>query len=246
MFDENYIIDEIVGIEPYYNESYRYDITVENEHNFYADGILVHNCQNCWDSVKALNTEWELTEKLNGSSCTIYVNFKPNVAAGYYETGVCSRNLDLKLEDNEDNAFIRTATREGYLEELPKLNMNIAIQAELCGPGIQGNSLKLERTELFVFDVWLIDQQRYATRLERGSILFQLIDLGVQVKQVPHLGSSRLPDTLPECLKLAEGKSKLNPNAEREGVVFKSISVINGEVPSFKAVSNKFLMHEKD
>lgn len=202
--------------------------------------------QNCWDYVKSLNTEWELTEKLDGSSCTIYTNFKRNVADGYYEIGVCSRNQDLKLENNENNAFIRTVIREGYLETLPKLNMNIAIQAELCGPGIQGNKLKLNQIELFVFDIWMIDQQRYATRLERNSIIFQLTYLGVQVKQVPHLGSSRLPDTLAECLNLAESKSKINPNAEREGVVFKALTMIDGEVPSFKAISNKFLMNEKD
>jgi superfamily I DNA/RNA helicase len=36
----------VVSVEPTYtNESYVYDITVEGCHNFYANGILVHNCQ---------------------------------------------------------------------------------------------------------------------------------------------------------------------------------------------------------
>ncbi len=45
---------------------------------------------------------------------------------------------------------------------------------------------------------------------------------------------------------MAEGKSVINPKAEREGIVFKSYTVINGEVPSFKAISNRFLLESKD
>lgn len=202
--------------------------------------------QNCWRLVNSLNTGdgWILEEKLDGSSCTVYVRFLRDVAEGYYEMGVCSRNLDLKLDDNEDNAYIRTAQRDGWLDALPLLNKNIAIQAELCGPGIQGNKLKLDQTELFVFDIWLIDEQRHATRMERTDILIQLIRMGVNVNQVPHLGTAHLPESLEACLLMAEGKSKINPKAEREGIVFKSSTVIEGEVPSFKCISNKFLLRE--
>jgi RNA ligase (TIGR02306 family) len=208
--------------------------------------------QNCWNAMKLLDNyqhggiDWVVEEKLDGSSCSIYTRFLRDVAEGYYEIGVCSRNLDLKLDDNDDNAFIKTARRDGYLDQLPKLNMSIAIQAELCGPGIQGNKLKLEQTELFVFDIWLIDQQRYATRLERTDILRRLFPLGVKVKQVPHLGTMRLPDTMESCLLMAEGKSTINPKAEREGIVFKSLTVIEGVVPSFKCISNKFLLKSEE
>lgn len=208
--------------------------------------------QNCWNDMKLLDNyqhggiEWVVEEKLDGSSCSIYTRFLRDVADGYYEIGVCSRNLDLKLDDNDDNAFIKTARRSGYLDKLHQLNMSIAIQAELCGPGIQGNKLKLEQTELFVFDIWLIDQQRHATRLERTDILLKLIQLGVDVKQVPHLGTMHLPETMESCLLMAEGKSKINPKAEREGIVFKSFTVIEGAVPSFKAISNRFLLKSEE
>lgn len=186
--------------------------------------------------------DWIIEEKLDGSSCTVYVNFKRDVAAGYYEMGVCSRNLELKLEDNDDNAYIRTVIRDGLLEALPKLNKSIAIQGELCGPGIQGNKLKLEQTELYVFDIWLIEQRRHATRLERMEIIFDLIAAGAKINQVPHLGTTRLPESQQACLLMAEGKSKINPKAEREGIVFKTANVIEGEVHSFKAISNRFLL----
>jgi len=48
--------------------------------------------------------------------------------------------------------------------------------------------------------------------------------------------------TIDYLLDYAEGKSALNNNVEREGVVFKR----NGQnYTSFKAISNKFLMGEK-
>lgn len=211
--------------------------------------------QNCWRQMSLLDNHehgginWVIEEKLDGSSCTMYVRFTNYDADGNLdpEVGVCSRNIDFKLdEENDGNTYIRTAKRDGYLDALPKLGLNIAIQAELCGPAIQGNKYKLERHELFVFDVWLIDLQRHASRLERKDILFQLMRLGVTVKQVPHLGTTRLPETLAKCLKMAEGKSKINFTAEREGIVFKSYDVIEGEVPSFKAISNKFLLKTGD
>lgn len=160
--------------------------------------------------------------------------------------GICSRNFDLKLnEENKDNSFVKTVTEAGYLEQLPKLYKSVAIQGELCGPGIQGNKYKMNQHELFVFDVWLIDQQRHATRDERWEILNDLIRLGIKVSQVPHLGTTKIPGSVKECLALAEGKSKINPKAEREGIVFKSTSIVDGEVKSFKAISNLFLLKEK-
>lgn len=205
-------------------DSLLYDIETKNNHNFFANEILVHN-----------------------SSCTVFADFKPDVAAGIYEVGVCSRNFRLKInEENKDNTFIKTVTDDGYLEHIHKLGQSIAIQGELCGPGIQGNKYKLERPCFYVFDVYLIEQQRYATREERWDVINCLLMAGVNVKQVPHLGTTKMPESVKGCLEMAEGKSKLNPKQEREGIVFKSSQVINGDIVSFKAISNKFLFESKE
>jgi hypothetical protein len=50
-----------------------------------------------------------------------------------------------------------------------------------------------------------------------------------------------LPETVTGMLELAEGKSRLNNNTEREGVVVRSLD----NTISFKAISNKFLLSEK-
>ena len=208
--------------------------------------------QNCYSEMALLDNhqhggiDWILEEKLDGSSCTVFVDFKPDVASGIYEVGVCSRNFQLKINDeNKDNTFIKTVTEAGYLDHIHKLGESIAVQGELCGPGIQGNKYKLERPTFFVFDVYLNHQRRYATREERWEILQSLITLGVKVDQVPHLGSSKIPDSIQSCLALADGDSKINPKTKREGIVFKTRDVIEGQVVSFKAISNAFLLQEK-
>jgi RNA ligase (TIGR02306 family) len=200
--------------------------------------------QNCWDEVALVGVQnpsfrWIMEEKLDGSSCSVYYN-------SAHGLGVCSRNWDLKLEGNETNAFVRTATRDGYFAVLEKLKMSIAIQGELCGPGIQGNPYKLNQTEFFVFDIWLVEHQRHATKSERNELLSMLVAEGVKVKEVPYLDSGRLPLTITECLKMADGKSLLNNKANREGIVFKGDRVIGNNVPSFKAISNLFLLKEKE
>lgn len=205
--------------------------------------------QNCYSEMAFLDNhqhggiDWIIEEKLDGSSCTVFVDFKTDVASGLYEVGVCSRNFQLKInEENKDNTFIKTVTDAGYLEHIHKLGQSIAIQGELCGPGIQGNKYKLEHPVFFVFDVYLNRQCRYATREERWGILQSLITLGVKVDQVPHLGSTKIPDSIQECLTMADGDSKINPKAKREGIVFKTRDVIEGQVVSFKAISNEFLI----
>ena len=67
---------KIAKIEILKQHKIRYDLTIENNHNFYANGILVHNCQTIYfDLIKdPANTEgtWEVTEKNDGSSCTLF------------------------------------------------------------------------------------------------------------------------------------------------------------------------------
>lgn len=202
--------------------------------------------QNCYSEMAFLDNhqhggiDWIVEEKCDGSSCSVFVNFKPE---GNYETGVCSRNFQLKInEENKDNTFIKTITEAGYLEHIHKLGQSITIQGELCGPGIQGNKYKLEHHTLFVFDVYLNQQCRYATREERWNILQSLMTLGVKIDQVPHLGTTKIPDSIQSCLSMADGNSKINPQTKREGLVFKTKDVIEGQVVSFKAISNEFLL----
>jgi RNA ligase (TIGR02306 family) len=175
---------------------------------------------------------FEITLKLDGTSFT-----------GYYfngSLGVCSRNLELKL-DNENNAYVRKFFASGLDKALEKLNANIAIQGELCGEGIQGNREGLVGTELFVFDVWLIDEQRYAKPHERLVVLKKLNEFGFDALHVPFVEQFiGLPaNNMVDLLAHADGESL--SNKVREGLVYKSYD----SDFTFKTISNKFLLGEK-
>ena len=169
---------------------------------------------------------YEVSIKLDGSSFTAFHR------DGHF--GVCSRNLELKPSDT--NAFWQVANKYLLERTLPAMG-NFAIQGELVGPGIQGNQENLKELELYVFDVFDIDAQTYLDSSSRYDFVETL-----NLEQIPILFHYReAPETLEEILKLAEGPS-LNPKANREGLVFKSLRNPNH---SFKAISNSWLLKEK-
>lgn len=187
-------------------------------------------------SANEAGMRFEITEKLEGSSMTVYL------IDG--EFGVCSRNLDLK--ETEGNAFWQVARRDGIEEKMRNEtdeNWDFAIQGELIGPGIQGNIYNLKEVEFRVFDVYDITNGCYLNPLPRRNLI-----QGMGLKHVPVLvAAGSLYDTLgitdiPQLLKFAEGKSVMGMiGCEREGLVFKEVS---GGM-TFKVISNSYLMNEK-
>ena len=172
---------------------------------------------------------FEVTIKLDGTSCTMFW------CDG--EPGVCSRNLELKINDaNKGNSLVRMMTDSGMLEALNERKINIAFQGELMGPGIQGNRENFKETRFYVFDIFDIDKQMFLTPEERMEFEF---DGFPNVYHVPSLGFETPRATIAEMLAYTEGPSINNP--VREGTVWKRV---DGEF-SFKVISNTFLENEK-
>lgn len=175
---------------------------------------------------------FEITEKLEGSSMTCYL------ING--EFGVCSRNLDLKRDEN--NTFWKVAIEQDIEGKMREVGGEFAIQGELIGPGIQGNIYNLTKPEFHVFDVYSVIGGAYLNPGERRGLI-EMMGLA-HVPVVAH--NADLTDTLgltnvQDILKFAEGKSVLNQKQEREGIVFKEV---NGGM-TFKGISNKYLLGEK-
>ena len=173
------------------------------------------------------NTEftWEITEKLDGSSMTVFIN-------GDAE-GVCSRNWNLK--ETEGNTLWRVARRNDLLTKIRKTNRNLALQGELIGEGIQGNAYKVTGQDFFVFDIYDIDRGDYMTPFERRVFCDTH-----GIKHVPVLAKEMvIQEWVTGLLTMADGQSVLNPKANREGLVFKS-NVFDG--PSWKVISNRWLI----
>jgi RNA ligase (TIGR02306 family) len=173
------------------------------------------------------NRKFYVAEKLDGSSATFY--YKDG------EFGVCSRNLELL--ETEGNTFWRVAREMDLENKMKSLGYNVAFQGELVGEGIQGNPYKIKGQKVFFFNVFSIDDYRYADLTGFVNTIH-----GLGLGTVPKLETNfKLPDTIDELLKYAEGKSYYNPNTEREGVVIRS----EDRDISFKVISNRFLLNEK-
>jgi RNA ligase (TIGR02306 family) len=192
-----------------------------------------------------------VTEKLDGSSATYY--YKDG------DFGVCSRNLELAepepfvegqtvmCQDGierpvQENTFWKVAREMKIKEKLEKackeLGRNLSIQGELIGEGIQGNPYKIKGQTLRLYNIFDIDSQEYFGLPMFLTAAEHTLDLPV----VPVLDTNfKLPETIDELLKYADGKSVLNDKTDREGVVIRTLD----RKVSFKAISNIFLLGEK-
>ena len=196
-----------------------------------TDQERIQNIKRSFEDYQRNGNSFEVTEKLHGSSMTVYINEG--------QIGVCSRNLDLK--EDEGNTFWGTAKSSGAIEALEKLShLNLALQGELCGPGINGNQYALSDFQFFIFDIFVISEQRYMLPQERIQTIRKINELyGLDLKHVPVLGYFQIDPTISmqDFLKQAEGKSAIN-GSNREGLVFKAETSDD----SFKVISNSWLL----
>lgn len=169
---------------------------------------------------------WSITEKLDGSSCTFYLDDE-----GVFH--VCSRNLDLK--EDEANSFWKVA-RKFQIEDIMRRNsmLGMAIQGEMIGEGIQGNQYKTQ-LDFYIYDMYNTHTGQYILPVQLKAACERL-----GLKHVPIIveATEIKEQTIQSILDFAEGKSLLN-GSNREGVVFKSNAVHDR---SFKSISNKWLI----
>jgi len=213
-----------------------------------TDEERIQNLTKEYESMR--DKHYYVTEKLDGSSATYY--FRDGVF------GVCSRNLELAdpgvfepvtvvgdagvERSNKENTFWKVA-RELYIEEkLGTLEENYSIQGELIGEGIQGNPYKLKGHTVKIFNIFNIDTQEYLSLDDMVHFLHNVNTDGKPLELVPIIHYDyKLPNNISEILSKAEGKSMLNKDTEREGIVIRN----RDKSISFKAISNKFLLKQK-
>ena len=192
-----------------------------------TDEERIQNLVKEYETYKEYELGFYATEKLDGSSATFYLRDG--------EFGVCSRNLNLL--ETEGNTFWKVARELQLEEKLTDYGRNLALQGELIGEGIQGNPYKIKGHTVRFFNIFDIDTQEFY-----GLPMFlTTMEHTLGLETVPMLGGFELPETIEEVLKIAEAKSVLNPDFNREGIVIRSMD----RKISFKAISNLFLLGEK-
>lgn len=241
-------LETIISIERVPSSSKRYDISVEGNQNFFANGVLVHNCQNIVRDIfeKYKDDTYEVSVKLDGSSETIY-SYPDEEEEKGFRIGVCSRKMDLKEEAG--NSFWAAARNQKIVEAMEALyeatGRMLALQGELMGPKVQTNQEKLEKVRFFLFKIYDIQAAQFLNPVERATVLEQLRGYGADLDSVPIFAEDFKIDIeagLQGLLDLADGPS-LNPDVKREGLVFKSHQHPDF---SFKAISNSWLLKKKD
>lgn len=198
-----------------YGRKYVFDLEVEDNHNYFACGVLTHN-----------------------TSSTYALERKGKKKFEFY---VCSRNVRQENENqacyHEYNIYWAMAKKYNIEENLKKyLNANpdikwVCIQGESVGK-VQGNPLKLDEDDLYVFNFITSKDGRWDSRAGK-----QLVEEW-GMKWVPILGVGKTQDNMPDMKKFSHGNSVVNPNVLREGIVYRSL---DGQ-RSFKNVDPEYLL----
>jgi RNA ligase (TIGR02306 family) len=188
---------------------------------------------------------FQITEKCDGTSMSVYLD---------PETGmhVCSRNVDLAPDFNHKfngTAYWDYAIKHNLEEILKQLGNTIALQGELIGPNIAGekkNGYKLIDYQYRVFNMWDTKNHVY---IEHDTMLdtCQTFGLGKDFL-VPQLGEIILDHTVDDIINMADGKSLINPEVSREGIVLRAIpeqTDINLGRLSFKGISGQYLIESR-
>lgn len=204
-------------------------------------------------SHKNLNTTFQITEKLDGVSMTVYsvdVDSKWHHALASLpqdslqqsdgtRVGVASASKDLDERGNDiywqaaKRLELPTKLREGGLR-------NVAIQGELIGPTIKNNSLNFEETDCHQFIVFQMFDINKQVHMKPTEVLKWCDELGLP--HVPIIGYLRLKDfatSLPEILTKAEGVSMRGTT--REGLVLNNMHRAGFTI---KVISNKWLLEQ--
>lgn len=246
---------EIISIERYDKKRSVYDITVEDNHNFIANDILNHNCENIPEILNDKSL-FSYTLKIDGTSTTFILERKKNKKPfeSPYEFYVCSRKKrifnedqqtyhELKGENDSGNVYWQMAKKyniesvlTSILDTHPALDY-VCIQGETAGVKLQGNPHKLPDVRFYAFNY--IDSIKGLWESEDAYKFLAKYEIPF----VPIISNSFiLPDTLEEFKKQADGSiSDYIPDAHglREGFVYRK--VCNPNI-SFKNVSREYLI----
>jgi len=204
------------------HKEYFFDLTIEDNHNYFAQSILVHNC-----------------------STTVFLD----ATKRKHDFGVCSRNVRQITPDIENyhtkssgtNVYWEMALKydmQNALEDIAKKYdvQRVVLQGETYGEAIQGNPLHLKYRDFAAFNL-VFDGERL------GSIQAKEILDDYKIPFVPIIDDAYyMPDTFEELKKQADGKSTINHKCLREGFVYRSY---DGK-QSAKNVSVKYLLKQKD
>lgn len=188
------------------NTSERYDIQVRRTHNFFADGMVVHNSFCCIQWIPDLNHP-----EMFGDSGNIVVGSK-----GLIKQGLVFKNN----ANNDGNVYVQILRKlldQGLERNLAALSHmysdSVKIFGEVFGGNIQDLKYGLTAPVFRVFDI------KIGNSFEPRSVAESICDsMGLEMLPVLYSG----PFDLAEIEKVRDGKTAISGDNIREGVVVTS------------------------
>ena len=195
------------------------------------------------------DTEWFVTEKIDGSSTTFTMKRAKRNKVEFY---VCSRNVCFDKPEKAERCYYDTNI---YLEMAEKYNIEtvlqnmldmhpdwnfVTLQGETYGEGVQKKTYGIAGHDFKAFNL-IYDTKEEGTRRLNPREMTNILVNTYNIPCVPVLDEHfHLPQTIDEMVAYADGMSVVDPNSIREGVVLRTADGVN----SFKAVSNNYLLEK--
>ena len=150
----------------------------------------------------------------------------------------------MRLNPNHNKASLYWKIAEKYkMEDILRRNPNITIQGEQGDTKVQGNKYKITEPTLWVFDVY-----DHVAKKHFGFIEMQEFCDKWGLQTVPFVTEKRLGDigsTVQELVQFSRGKSLINKDVHREGVVIRCVRD-GKKILSFKVINPDFLLKYED
>lgn len=170
-----------------------------------------------------------------------------------YQFVVCSRNLT----NNDKNSLYWKIAKKYNIEQILRENPTLTIQGEQGDTKVQGNKYGIKEPTMWVFNIIDHEKNYHYNYVEMTTFCLKynlnyvpLIWLKIPTEIVNNIhwkGAKSFPklselgSTVQELVEFSKGKSVINPNVEREGIVVRCIE--NGKkLLSFKVINPDFLL----
>jgi len=191
---------------------------------------------------KFKDKEVYITEKVDYQSVTFTGKMIPRFSGIFsklpfkkYQFIVCSRNLTT----NDKNSLYWKIAKKYNLEQILKENPTLTIQGEQGDTKVQGNKYSIKEPTMWVFNIIDHGKNYHYNRWEMEQFCkknnLQIVPL-LKEFQLYKLGS-----TVQELVEFSKGKSVINPNVDREGIVVRCIED-GKKLLSFKVINPDFLI----
>lgn len=191
------------------------------------------------------DTEWFVTEKVDGTSTTFTIK---RLKRNKYEFYVCSRNVCFDKPEKEEKLFYETNV---YTEMAIKYNAEevlknilethnefefVTIQGETYGKSVQQRDYHMDNVDFKAFNL-IFGYKDGTTKRLNPREMTEILTNTYNIPCVPILDEHfKLPNSIDEMVAYADGNSVIDGDY-REGVVLRTADGVN----SFKAVSNYYL-----